>query len=266
MCKSPKVLATLMAFGVDIKLSEEAKWPILHFAFSYESGDTSWIPVFRQYGIDINAVVTDRKTALVIEIENLNTSTANALVDNEAKWRQQEETPELIAAIKFGRPPYSLFSLLCKRHKRHMPEEEYRTYINSPGLYGSSPVHVAAKQYSNEILKFLWLEGANMNVKDKQGRNALSYALESRLTMELLVKVCGIDPNEGQTDQEYTPAHITVRTLSDPTIIEEALQVRWGLGANFNIKDKAGNTSLSIADARMSQFDPWYCARIQLHK
>ncbi|KAK6508128.1 hypothetical protein TWF506_010231 [Arthrobotrys conoides] len=94
MCKSADVLASIETFGVNINLPGEAKRPLLHFALSYESNDTSWIPIFCMYGIEIDAVDKDSKTALAIEIENSNTLTANALIDKRAKWRQQEETPE----------------------------------------------------------------------------------------------------------------------------------------------------------------------------
>ncbi|EGX53933.1 hypothetical protein AOL_s00004g592 [Orbilia oligospora ATCC 24927] len=242
MCKSPEVFATLVAFGVEINLPKGAKRPILHFALSYKPTDLSWIRILCLYGIDVNDVDRNGKTALSIAIEDSNTLAAEALIYNGAKWRQQETTPELIAAIKFGSSSHSLFSFLCKRRKMKMLAKEYRKYISSPMAYGSSPIHIAAKYHNDEILGFLWLEGADMHAKDKRGRNALSYALESRSTMQLLLNVCRVDPNERQCDQEYTAAHIAIRTILDPIQIAETLHVLWNFGADFNLKDKAGNT------------------------
>ncbi|KAF3246116.1 hypothetical protein TWF192_006966 [Orbilia oligospora] len=246
MCKSPEVFAAIIKAGTDINLPPQAKRPLLHFALSYESGDPGWIPVLCSYGIDINAVDKDGKTALIIEIEKSKASTANILIENGATWGRGEKfkAPEPIKAIKLGSS--SLFSFLCKRHKR-VKSEEYQNYINTPGVYGSCPVHVAAKHHNDKILEFLWLEGADMHAKDKQGRNALSYALESQSTMQLLVKLCRIDPNERLTEKQYTAAHIAVRTIQDPAQIAKTLQDLWNLGADFNIKDKAGKTPADYA-------------------
>ncbi|KAF3085987.1 hypothetical protein TWF103_001869 [Orbilia oligospora] len=243
MCKSPEVFAAIIKAGADINLPLQAKRPLLHFALSYESGDPSWIPVLCSYGIDINAVDKDGKTALIIDIEKSKASTTNILIDNGATWGRGEifKAPELIEAIKFGGS--SLFLLLCKRHKKVMSKEKYQNYINTPGAYGPRPVHVAARYHNDKILESLWLEGAGMHAKDKRGCNALSHALESRSTMQLLMSVCRIDPNERQAAQEYTAAHIAVRTISNPIKIAETLQVLWNFGADFNLKDKAGNTS-----------------------
>ncbi|KAF3168866.1 hypothetical protein TWF751_007621 [Orbilia oligospora] len=242
MCKSPEVFAAIIKAEVDINLPPEAKRPLLHFALSYESGDPSWIPVLCSYGIDINAVDKDGKTALIIEIGKSKASTTNILIDNGATWERGEKfkAPELIRAIKFG--DSSLFLLLCKRHRKVMSREKYQNYINTLGAYGSRPVHVAARYHNDKILEFIWLEGADMHAKDKRGCNALSYALESRSTMQLLMSVCRIDPNERQAAREYTAVHIAVRTISDPIKIAETLHVLWNFGADFNLKDKAGNT------------------------
>ncbi|KAF3313189.1 hypothetical protein TWF173_006152 [Orbilia oligospora] len=239
MCNSPEVLEKLVAAGVDIKLSLQAQRPLLHFALSFEAADPNWILVLCKHGIDINAVDKQRKNALIIEVGKLKASTTVVLIDNGAKWGQGEKfkAPEPIEVIKLGGS--SLLSLLCKRHKRSKPEE-YQNYIDTPGAYGSCPVHIAAKHHSDSILEFLWLAGADMHAKDKQGRNALSYALESKSTMRLLVKLCRINPNERLTEKEYTAAHIAVRTIQDPTQIAKTLQDLWNLGADFNIKDKVG--------------------------
>ncbi|KAF3189414.1 hypothetical protein TWF788_010498 [Orbilia oligospora] len=247
MCESPEVLEKLVAAGVDINLSLQAQRPLLHFALSFEAADPNWILVLRKHGIDIKAIDKDGKTALIIEIEKSKASTTNILIDNGATWGRGEniKAPELIEAIKFGGS--SLFLLLCRRHKKVMSKEEYQNYINTPGAYGSRPVHVAARHHNDKILESLWLEGVDMHAKDKRGCNALSYALESRSTMQLLVKLCRINPNERLTEKEYTAAHIAVRTIQDPAQIAKTLQDLWNLGADFNIKDKIGKTPADYA-------------------
>ncbi|KAK6512025.1 hypothetical protein TWF481_000923 [Arthrobotrys musiformis] len=244
MCKSPEVLDALVRAGVDINLPREAKRPLIHFALSCESRDANWIPVLCHRGVDINAVDKDGKTAFFIEVENSNASAVNALIENGATWGQdaKSDVSVLIKAIKSSSSSYSLFSLLCARLKEGMPREKYRKHINSLGHHGSGIVHIAAEYRNDNVLEFLWREGVDMRIQDRQGRNALSYALESQSTMQLLMKLCGISPNEQQTDQAYTAAHFVVRNLSGPTKISNALQVLWDLGADFNIKDKSGKT------------------------
>ncbi|KAK6348811.1 hypothetical protein TWF730_009581 [Orbilia blumenaviensis] len=248
MCRSPKLLTTLTRAGADINLLGQAKRPLLHFALSYDPSNTEWVKaICRHEGIDIDSIDRDGRTALAIGIEKSNSLMVNALIEGGATYLGCGKLPELVDVLEIGEISFAMFPLLCEQHKALKTPDEYRNYIDSLGASGHGPVHVAAMQHRDDVLEFLRLEGANMDAKDKQGRGALSYALNSESTMNLLVQKCGINPNERQTGVKHTAAHIAVLTLDPRKALPNAVRVLWELGADFNIKDKSGKMAAECA-------------------
>lgn len=114
--------------------------------------------------------------------------------------------------------------------------------INSLNKEGQAPLHVAVHEGHRELLQFLLLRGADVNVRDRTGKTPL-YAgtYWDDITMVDLLIAKGADVNV-RDENDSTPLHNSVKEG-----YREVARYLILKGAKVNSKDKQGNTPLSIA-------------------
>ncbi|KAK6352268.1 hypothetical protein TWF730_009099 [Orbilia blumenaviensis] len=251
MCKSPDVIDVLVNGGADINLPSKLNCgrTLLHFALSEVSSNSILIPTICRHGVDINSLDRYGRTALAIEISKKNSTTINALLENGALLHPGSSDKDLLVALRSGDSSYILFKILCERYKKlARSDEEYAAFLNAPlGPDGCGPVHLAAEYQHEDILEFLYKEGANMNAKDNLGRNVLSYAFDKPSMIPILFDDYGVNPNE--TDlMGYTPAHLAVTSLDNIGNIIRVLGALVICGANNRMKDHNGKTPSDHVD------------------
>ncbi|EPS43722.1 hypothetical protein H072_2311 [Dactylellina haptotyla CBS 200.50] len=256
LSKSPEVFSQLVNSGANPTFDVTLTPPLLHFALAAGSDNINLIPLFCRLGIDINAVDRDGKSALTIEIGERKLATVMVLLENGAVLKTDGPIPDMILAMRKG--GYPVFKAICHHHKYKAykgifpTESDYISFLNTslsiPNVPSCTAVHAAAGLGYNDILGFLRDEGADMDGKDANGHNALSYALVQQPTMIWLITDCGIDPNERLTTEGYTTAHLAVSSIEEVGRVIEALQCLWRLGADFNIEDNSGRLPSDYID------------------
>ncbi|KAG4114229.1 hypothetical protein ERO13_D12G033400v2 [Gossypium hirsutum] len=105
------------------------------------------------------------------------------------------------------------------------------------------PIHRAAVGGHVEVLRFLFLKGANVDALTKDGNTALHLAVEERRKDCIrLLLANGSKPDVRNTKEGDTPLHIAAG-LGDEQIVKLLLQK----GANKDIRNKTGKTAYDVA-------------------
>ncbi|KAB2018874.1 hypothetical protein ES319_D08G259900v1 [Gossypium barbadense] len=105
------------------------------------------------------------------------------------------------------------------------------------------PIHRAAVGGHVEVLRLLFLKGANVDALTKDGNTALHLAVEERRKDCIrLLLANGSKPDVRNTKEGDTPLHIAAG-LGDEQIVKLLLQK----GANKDIRNKTGKTAYDVA-------------------
>jgi ankyrin repeat protein len=129
--------------------------------------------------------------------------------------------------------------------------------VNARFADRSMPLHIAANQWFNrskrdpklEVLRYLLEHGAEVNVRDKEGRTPL-YLAKSWYDvsgMRLLIEH-GADVNAADV-KDQTPLHIRGATSSTAPRAVRAVRLLLQHGANPNAKDHHNRTPLHTVEA-----------------
>ena len=108
--------------------------------------------------------------------------------------------------------------------------------------YDSTPIQIAAERCEPEEVRFLLAKGADPNLRDRSGRDALRCAIDEGITdtIEVLLDY-GVNPNRRDKDGR-TPLFLAVEKGED-----EPVRALIRGGANVNVRDKHGKTPLQLA-------------------
>jgi ankyrin repeat protein len=124
--------------------------------------------------------------------------------------------------------------------------------INAINTEGYTPLHLAVRRPDNEkAIELLLQEGADMNILDPTGRNALLVSVGSHQKdyIGLLVSM-GIDinsqDNEGNTALHYTLINVLKNKMYLP-YSKELVKIMVEEGADPNIRNKEGKSPMDIA-------------------
>ena len=70
----------------------------------------------------------------------------------------------------FGELNIDTYDMMCDMLRQHLDE------INSQDIYLLTPLHLASKHGKHEFMRFLIENGANVDLREKQGKTALHFA------------------------------------------------------------------------------------------
>ena len=116
-----------------------------------------------------------------------------------------------------------------------------RELANAVDASGSTALIHAAGRGSVAAMAMLITAGADVNVRNRRGATALTWALSDPAKVRLLVeKGAAVD---GKTSEGRVPLHIAAQQSAAP----EVLEVLLANGANPNAADAAGMTPLHVA-------------------
>lgn len=136
---------------------------------------------------------------------------------------------------------YKAISTIVTHIERHYPDKLVRT-VNIEDNYGKTPLHIAARSGSLNIVKYLVNKSADINAKDKYDNTPLHLAADSGeldIVKYLIIKDNNIN---AEGERGWTPLHIAAKN-GELNMVEYLVKKY----ANIDAKDNYGGTPLHLA-------------------
>ncbi|XP_076288512.1 transient receptor potential cation channel subfamily A member 1-like [Lasioglossum baleicum] len=264
---SLKIVEDQLKYGADVNILNSSRFgrdlTPLHSAVKGKQMEMAKLLI--KYGANVNVKDGKGRTPIVYAIENRDTEMTKLLLTNGADIK---EDPSLLCTAA-GNGSLKIVQDLLK----------YGADVNmlNSSRFGSdlTPLHSAVKTYQVEVAKLLINHGANVNVKDSEGRTSIFYAIQYRdtkFTKLLLTNgadikedpslLCtavengslkivedlltyGADVNmsdSSRSGESLTPLHSAVKKYQ-----VEVAKLLINYGANVNVKDSQGKTPIVYA-------------------
>ena len=226
--------------GADFRAKEESGNTPLHLASIFRHDEI--IDLLIQHKVDVNILNAQGQSPLSLASLYGNPESIKLLLASGAKinFRDADGNTPLHIAVLY-RHPENLDEIL-----KVNPE------IDAINTEGYTPLHLAVRRPDNEkAIGHLLQQGADMNIPDPTGRNALLVSVGSNQKeyIELLVSN-GIDINS-QDDDGNTALHYPLsNVLRDKMYLpfsKEIVKILMEEGADTHIRNKEGKSPTDIA-------------------
>ncbi|MDA3809408.1 MAG: ankyrin repeat domain-containing protein [Spirochaetaceae bacterium] len=245
-----KELSEMFNMDMDVNQKDSLGRTPLHIAAI--KGNTQMIERLLLYGALVDAIDNDKKTPLILAIENSQYKGAAILVKNLSDIFLNDKTNKSASDYALNKGLSAIESIITEKN------------IDTLNSSGNTILHIAAKKGLGTLVDFLIEKGANVNKRNSDGDLALDISLENKSDIEY-AKVSEALISAGSSRSKYTDfSYIyTVFQLSDYNIRDEygktPLHKASELGhegfvklflandANLDIRDKPGNTALHEA-------------------
>lgn len=173
-----KVVQAILRQGVLLSIPESKKAPYLLSAA--KKGDVAMIDIFLDYGVDINTIDEDGKTALILAAEAGQGDVVQYLLEKKGvalDLRDHQGHTALLAAAATGRE--DIVSLLVKTGSA----------IDIPDAGGNTPLLLAAGAGHSAIVEELIRKGARVDATNAAGNSALVAAIkrEDKVVAKILL-------------------------------------------------------------------------------
>lgn len=174
---------------------------LMHYV---STGNTREVEALIQQGVDLNAVDEDGDTALYYAVSRGYRNIVDLLLKHGANPNivgLRRNPGELGSPLEFATDKgwYTIVSSLV----------EHGADIDRPGMYGATPVMVAAANGHVEVLHTLLAGGADPNRLDTGGDSALYYAASrGRVDAVRVLLKWGADPNPKPGEYGLTPRSV----------------------------------------------------------
>ncbi|MGL5029764.1 MAG: ankyrin repeat domain-containing protein [Wolbachia pipientis] len=142
---------------------------------------------------------------------------------------------------------YKAISAIVTHIERHYPGKLVRT-VNVKDNHGQTPLHIAARSGSLNIVKYLINKSADINAKDKYDNTPLHLAADTGefdIVKYLIIKGNNIN---AEGERGWTPLHIAAKN-GELNMVEYLVKKY----ANIDAKDNYGGTPLHLA-AELGEF------------
>ncbi|WP_261983855.1 ankyrin repeat domain-containing protein [Wolbachia pipientis] len=136
---------------------------------------------------------------------------------------------------------YKAISAIVTHIERHYPGKLVRT-VNVKDNHGQTPLHIAARSGSLNIVKYLINKSADINAKDKYDNTPLHLAADTGefdIVKYLIIKGNNIN---AEGERGWTPLHIAAKN-GELNMVEYLVKKY----ANIDAKDNYGGTPLHLA-------------------
>jgi ankyrin repeat protein len=122
--------------------------------------------------------------------------------------------------------------------------EEYLEIVNQPNAIHKMPLHLAVQNKNNNFVKFLIFVNADLNVRDKNLKTPLHFAvtIKHSVCLGLLLKQVAKQFVDAQDSEMKSPLHLAAKTGNI-----DAVKKLIEKGANTNLFDAKLNTPLHYA-------------------
>jgi ankyrin repeat protein/SAM-dependent methyltransferase len=230
----------LLDRGADLNVKDESGNTPKHLAAIFSHDDI--IDLLIQHKADVDMLNAQEQAPLHLASLYGNPESIKLLLAGGAKTniRNAEGNTPLHIAVLY-RHPENLEELL-----RGSPE------IDESNREGYTPLHLAVQRPGNKrAIELLLQQGADMNILDPAGRNALLVSLGSHQKeyIELLVSN-GIDINSQDIDGNAALHYPLINVLKNKLYLphgKEIVRILMGEGADSYIRNKEGKSPLDLA-------------------
>jgi ankyrin repeat protein len=244
--ENKKALKTLLALNADVNKKSNCtdsinfgKFP-LHAAAEADQVDYAYLLI--KHGANVNARNNQGETALHTAVQTCGTRFLRLLLAAGADPNQHssEKVAPLYLAVK------------GKRLSAILPLLKAGASVN-PTIPGEEPaILAAAKNGDWKGIQLLLSNGADFNLKGKDGEGILHRALDSCWNLQgkayfsFLEKIIKLGPDVNlQDDRGWTPLHSAIAHF--PSVAVGSARMIWKNGARLDIKTQDGETPIALA-------------------
>ena len=173
-----RLTENLLKSGADVNLSTETNNTPLLFAIEHDMNNI--VDLLIKYGADIHHMTSNGVTAIGIACINNNINIAKKLIDLgvDTNIADDEGNTPFHIAIE-GNAGVDLLNLLYVNNAK----------IDIQNIYGQTPLMIALEKGNVEVVKFLVDLGADLNLRDDDGKTALDLVIkyEDKKMIDLLI-------------------------------------------------------------------------------
>ena len=230
------VVQLLVQHGANTDLQDKDGYTAFHHAVFHDHGSCDLLSCLIENKLDVNALSNDNCTPLMIASENNHLNAVSFLIEHGANIDLQDENGYTAVHYAVGNDCNSCDVLSCLlKNGANVDAGTNNNY---------TPLMVASDCGNVDVVNFLIQHGADIQLRDKDGKTALHYAVHHKCTsfdvLSSLIKNGG-DIDACRNDN-CTPlmiaccwGHVNVVAF----LIER--------GANIDLQDKNGDTALHYA-------------------
>ncbi|TNE27707.1 MAG: hypothetical protein EP349_08870 [Alphaproteobacteria bacterium] len=201
---STDTIQTMLKSGANLKESASEGKTLMHEAVS--SGRDELLPVFVAAGLDVNARDKRGITPLIQAVKRGSVDTAKTLLDLKADATAQEENGYSPLHISLWHNNQDMIDLLLNRKEVLLSLNEDKSKQD-----GYTPLMVAVTHSNYETVKRLVDLGANINDKDKTGKNAVALVLYNNKFENDIAQIMDYLLSKGSDIPRNVPGQIAPR-------------------------------------------------------